>query len=296
MDLYKRMLVLIVLFAVIASSVGAVAASAQTSSPKSAQTATLTTSSEVNAASGATVPSFNPLQVPTSVSTASVVTLPSAATPNRATQSPPQKCYCNLAASSQSVKLNTWVTVKALLLTSGYKRIAGQAVQLVDYTSNTVIGTRKTDANGLVSFVIKDSGAECAWLQAWYNGNSKYNPTMSNQVAVNFENKPTKPYQTQIVAYFSSLTLKHGASADLQANLANGCTGLDGKSVTISYWGGHDWIPILTGKTYSDRLGPGWIDATLTDKAPGQFVLQVSFAGSSTYAASASTSVLVTWT
>lgn len=278
MQMHKRVLILTVLFAIVASSTAAAAVSAQTSSP--------TTAAAVNAAS-VTAPSVTPLQMPIASS------VPVVGGTSK------QPTTLNLGVSSQSVKLGNKTQSIVCSLYAGltypleYQTLTlwmkvGNGTWTKEATGNTSIS-----AGGSVTWSMpSEKTAVTVQYKVTYAGTSTYAAAVSNVVGVKYENTKTKPYLTYMNAWTTYATVAHGKNAGFAVALANGGNMLSGKNVTVWVWTGTTWVADLTLKT--DSYGSAGVP--VISETAGSAYLLATFAGNSTYGPSVSNVVHLVWT
>lgn len=283
MHLYKRALILTVLFAFIAST-GAIAVSAQTAQTSSPVTAT----EAVNAVGSATAPTVNPLQLPVA---SSVSTVNVAATSKLTT--------LDLLATSQSIKPGVKTQMIVCVLRNGATGLTGQYVTLyvkAGAGSWQKAITSKTGSGGVVGWYINSPKAQTIQYYAVYGGSGSYLLSVSNTIAIKWEYKKTTPYRTYMFAYAFKPVSKKGTNAVFSARLMNGLTPLAGKTVTVWYYNYQTKKFVKIPNFYPKTLATGWVNIGYKSNTAGVAMFKFSFPAKSPYATSESNIVPIQWT
>jgi phosphohistidine swiveling domain-containing protein len=283
MKLYKKVVIIVLMLAFIAS-MGAASVSAQTSDSVTSPTVQAAASSDL-----ATVSTGNIATAESSVTTSAPIVGVSYKTPT----------VLQLFAASQSVKLNDKTQWVRVVLQSGTQTwISGQKVDLYakigtgnwfKYLSGT------TAVNGAVTWYPWSSGALIAQFRVVYSGMGTYAGATSNIITIKYENTKTTPYQTTLYANAEKPVVATGTTAKMWARLQSGATPLTSKYVYVWKWSGGKWV-IVSRVIVQTGVYAGWATATYKLNHAGTGLYQFTFFGPLPYDRSTSNGVQIRWT
>ena len=196
-----------------------------------------------------------------------------------ASSSPSPSLALTASASPTTVSMKQNFTINGTLST-GTTSIAGAAVTLQRSTNNaawTNATTNVTDVNGNYQFSYNESAAGTYYYRAAYSGNATYGSVTSNTVSVNI----TKA-STALTLTASNTTPAVNQSVTFTATLRSGGTPIP-KLITVYYY--------LNGVRYNYATAYTTLTFATKWATPGVRTYYATFAGDSSYNASASSGV-----
>jgi hypothetical protein len=299
MNLYKKVLIVTLMLAFIAS-MGAASVSAQTS--ESVATPTVQDAAggdfaKVTTSNSATADSFVTATADNSLATSAPIVSATYKTPTT----------FNLQASSQSVKANIYAQIQGLLR-SGSSMGAGQPVELWMKSGTGTwykAATGKTGTGtsaGLIGWYVytTNPATHTVYYYLYYPGSSLMSQAQSNVVAIKYENTKTTPYYTTLFAYAPKQVVTHGTKVTMYTKLLNGQTPLTSQYVFVWKWSGGKFVIVSRVITRTGTQA-GWAlaDYTLNSVGTGMYKFTyfgTSPAGTTPYARSESNAVQMIWT
>jgi hypothetical protein len=299
MNLYKKVLIVTLMLALIAS-MGAASVSAQTSE-------SVATPTVQDAAGGdfAKVTTGNSVMADSSIAASGDNSVSTSAPIVSATYKTPTTF--NLLASSQSVKANVNVLIKGILR-SGSSADTGQPVELWMKSGTgtwykAATGTTGTGTNaGWVGWYVwtTNPATHTVYYYLYYPGSSLMAAAQSNIVAIKYENIKTTPYYTTLFAYSAKQVVPHGTKATMYTKLLNGQTPLTSQYVFVWKWSGGKFV-IVSRIITRTGTEAGWALADYTLKSVGTGMYKFTYFGTSpsgmtSYARSESNAVQMIWT
>ncbi len=301
MKLFKKVLIVTLALAFIAS-MGAAAVGAQTSESVSTPTVQAAASSDfarVATNYSATAASSAMSTGHTSVATSTPVVGTTYKTPTT----------LNIIATSQSARNNSQQLILGYLRT-GDRGIRDQPVELWIKTGNNPAvkaSTGKTfndTRTGLVGWYVWTTNETAHTTQYYfvYRGTSTYAAATSNVIAIKYEKKETKPYQTNMIAYAPKQVVAKGTTSTMWVRLMNGPMPVPGQYIYVWKWSGGKWVCISRHitRTSTQLPGAGWVLVDYKLKTAGTGLFKFSYFGTSPYygpkyAQSESNSVQLMW-
>jgi C1A family cysteine protease len=196
-----------------------------------------------------------------------------------ASSSPSPSLALTASASPTTVSMKQNFTINGTLST-GTTSIAGAAVTLQRSTNNaawTNATTNVTDVNGNYQFSYNESAAGTYYYRAAYSGNATYGSVTSNTVSVNVIKTATALTLTA-----SNTTPAVNQSVTFTATLRSGGTPIP-KLITVYYY--------LNGVRYNYATAYTTLTFATKWATPGVRTYYATFAGDSSYNASASSGV-----
>ena len=196
-----------------------------------------------------------------------------------ASSSPSPSLALTASASPTTVSMKQNFTINGTLST-GTTSIAGAAVTLQRSTNNaawTNATTNVTDVNGNYQFSYNESAAGTYYYRAAYSGNATYGSVTSNTVSVNVIKTATALTLTA-----SNTTPAVNQSVTFTATLRSGGTPIP-KLITVYYY--------LNGVRYNYATAYTTLTFATKWTTPGVRTYYATFAGDSSYNASASSGV-----